>query len=290
MATGYPHSALAFYYLMLFYHLVGIGRMAAPQVRQRLATAVPGGEGLMAVSTGARIQQIVVLGGLLAFLLALYFPYWWFGVYAVPSDQEFSEAQMAAPARRQGGARFLRRSRCRRSAWKSWPRRNRISPGAASATRWTPRGTTGSGRTCTAFSASRRRLWTISPIRMPLSSCARTGLIWTPENMARVHRRRRMGIRAGQPDALPAHDRLRNERPARREHHRVPAAHDSAWGPVGRDDSEPRCRRIDKLPEQKKSPAGPCEPAGLLCGVASAAVSSVRRGDTCGRPAAGTEC
>lgn len=48
----------------------------------------------MAASSGARIQQVIVLGGLLA--LALYFPYLWFGVTPFPSDQEFSEAQVAA--------------------------------------------------------------------------------------------------------------------------------------------------------------------------------------------------
>ena len=48
----------------------------------------------MAVSTGARIQQVIVLGGLLA--LALYFPYLWFGVTPFASDAEFSDAEVAA--------------------------------------------------------------------------------------------------------------------------------------------------------------------------------------------------
>jgi len=48
----------------------------------------------MAVSTAARVQQVIVLGGLLA--LALYFPYLWFGVTPFASDQEFSDAQVAA--------------------------------------------------------------------------------------------------------------------------------------------------------------------------------------------------
>ena len=48
----------------------------------------------MAVSTGARVQQVVVLGGLLA--LALYFPYLWFGVTPFASDAEYSETEIAA--------------------------------------------------------------------------------------------------------------------------------------------------------------------------------------------------
>jgi len=48
----------------------------------------------MAVSTGARIQHVVVLGGLLA--LALYFPYLWFGVTPFSSDTEFTDAEISA--------------------------------------------------------------------------------------------------------------------------------------------------------------------------------------------------
>ena len=48
----------------------------------------------MSVSTQARVSQVVVLGGLLA--LALYFPYLWFGVTPFNSDQEFSDAEIAA--------------------------------------------------------------------------------------------------------------------------------------------------------------------------------------------------
>ena len=48
----------------------------------------------MSVSPQARILQVVVLGGLLA--LALYFPYLWFGVTPFASDNEYSDADIAA--------------------------------------------------------------------------------------------------------------------------------------------------------------------------------------------------
>lgn len=48
----------------------------------------------MAVSTRARVLHVSVLGGLLA--LALYFPYLWFGVTPFASDDEFSDADIAA--------------------------------------------------------------------------------------------------------------------------------------------------------------------------------------------------
>ncbi|MBT8421970.1 MAG: hypothetical protein KJP03_02530 [Gammaproteobacteria bacterium] len=48
----------------------------------------------MAVSASARVQQVLVLGGLLA--LALYFPYLWFGVTPFASDAEFSDTEIAA--------------------------------------------------------------------------------------------------------------------------------------------------------------------------------------------------
>ena len=48
----------------------------------------------MAVSSKARIQQVAVLGGLLA--LALYFPYLWFGVTPFASDAEYSQADIDA--------------------------------------------------------------------------------------------------------------------------------------------------------------------------------------------------
>jgi cytochrome c2 len=48
----------------------------------------------MSVSTGARIFHVGVLGGLL--VLALFFPYLWFGVTPFGSDAEFSDAEIAA--------------------------------------------------------------------------------------------------------------------------------------------------------------------------------------------------
>jgi cytochrome c2 len=46
----------------------------------------------MSVSATAKINIVVMLGGLLA--LALYFPYLWFGVTPFGSDQEFSKADI----------------------------------------------------------------------------------------------------------------------------------------------------------------------------------------------------
>ncbi|MCP4000005.1 MAG: hypothetical protein GY727_03755 [Gammaproteobacteria bacterium] len=47
----------------------------------------------MSVSTGARVLHMVVLGGML--VLALYFPYLWFGVTPFTSDTEFSDEEVA---------------------------------------------------------------------------------------------------------------------------------------------------------------------------------------------------
>jgi cytochrome c2 len=46
----------------------------------------------MSVSTGARVFHVTVLGGLL--VLALFFPYLWFGIVPFESDAEFSEADI----------------------------------------------------------------------------------------------------------------------------------------------------------------------------------------------------
>jgi cytochrome c2 len=48
----------------------------------------------MSVSTRGKLNIVIVLGGLL--LLALYFPYLWFGVTPFGSDTEFSDAEIAA--------------------------------------------------------------------------------------------------------------------------------------------------------------------------------------------------
>ena len=47
----------------------------------------------MSVSTGAKFNIVLLLGGLLA--LALYFPYLWFGVTPFTSDAEYSDAEIA---------------------------------------------------------------------------------------------------------------------------------------------------------------------------------------------------
>ncbi|MEJ2139212.1 MAG: hypothetical protein P8Y61_07160 [Gammaproteobacteria bacterium] len=47
----------------------------------------------MSVSTRAKLNIVTVLGGLL--LLALYFPYLWFGVTPFASDKEYSDAEIA---------------------------------------------------------------------------------------------------------------------------------------------------------------------------------------------------
>lgn len=47
----------------------------------------------MSVSAGARLIHVGILGGLLA--LALYFPYWWFGVVPYSVDYEVSDAEIA---------------------------------------------------------------------------------------------------------------------------------------------------------------------------------------------------
>lgn len=46
----------------------------------------------MAISKGTRISQAAVLLGFLA--LALYFPYWWFGVVPFASDNRVSQAEL----------------------------------------------------------------------------------------------------------------------------------------------------------------------------------------------------
>jgi cytochrome c2 len=48
----------------------------------------------MSVSAKAKVNIVLVLGGLL--LLALYFPYLWFGVTPFGSDDEYSDAEIAA--------------------------------------------------------------------------------------------------------------------------------------------------------------------------------------------------
>ena len=48
----------------------------------------------MSVSTRAKLNIVLVLGGLL--VLALYFPYLWFGVTPFSSDKVYSDAEIAA--------------------------------------------------------------------------------------------------------------------------------------------------------------------------------------------------